>query len=154
MITKAHLEDRVVDMHLTYTDICPKGWNAAGFKSCIDPRLVIAIPEKARVNYANVGHHKYDVQPQIFMLGRLIKYRIQVDVFNKYTTPQSSLTDANNAARSGHDEIATDPTAAQTSQTPANIALPRRRQISQLSQLDSIHTQELAVVSFDSIVRQ
>ena len=52
-------EHRVADMHLTYTDSCPKGWNAPGFKSCTDPKLVIGIPKRPRVEYVNTGHHRY-----------------------------------------------------------------------------------------------
>lgn len=91
-------------------------------------------------------------------------YRVQVDLYHRFTAQQSSVynsnssvDDSNNGAGSDLKEIATHPTAARHLQAAANTSLPRRRQISQLSQLaqlSSAQTQQLAVKSFNSIVRQ
>lgn len=48
-------------MQLTYTDNCPKGWNAPGFKTCTDQNLIIghAGSKGQRAESVSTGHHKY-----------------------------------------------------------------------------------------------
>ena len=46
-------------MQLTYTGVCPKGWNAPGFKACTDPNLIVGLQGATgrRAQSLDTGHH-------------------------------------------------------------------------------------------------